>query len=113
MPPFMPKRRPWRWVTRDKGTEYEDTVSIWLGTQRPKSLKWNGIKWAGPTDDDIFDYEQGGASAGHSLDIHEQDFRDMYGLHIERSTVQRILFRGEVIPNHTIAKHIKKAKGKK
>ncbi len=86
---------PWRWVTRDKGTEYQDTVSIWPGARRPFSRKWDGLKWAGPTETGVFDYQQ-----NHSrdpIDVDCLEFCRVFGIEVRRGEILRIDFRVTVL----------------
>ena len=77
--------RPWRWVTRDKGTAYQDTVSIWPGARRPFRFKLGG-----PHDPSVFDYKQ-----NHSrdpIDVDCLEFRRMFGVDVRRGEILRIDF---------------------
>lgn len=93
----MTKTRRWRWVTRDEGTEYEDTVSIWPGVRRPRSRKWDSLnaRFARPLADDAIDYQQ---EQGQSIDIDWEGFRHMFNCHVQRGEVLKVEFSLKVQP---------------
>lgn len=87
-------RRRWRWVTRDKDTDYKDTVSIWPGASKPTSREWNGRKWVSRSEDGVFQYHQG---QGDSIDIDAADFKAMHGFAVGKGDLLKVEFSLEVL----------------
>ena len=101
----MSERRRWRWVTRDKGTEWDHLACIWPGLRRPKSMQWDSMRaqFTTPRADDVIDWQQvvPDHDADYSLDIDHREFRDMFGLLVGKGTISKVVFTASWL--HTLA----------
>ena len=77
--------RTWRWVTRDKNTNYDYDICIWPGVKKPDFI---------PNEDGEIDWwQRSNRFRGDSIDIPVPVFNKMFGFALKPGEIEKLKFK--------------------